>query len=116
MAKPYIEYEILPNGNLVFRATNEARHDYAQQLRERGSDSVFWDVLAPFQANGILFGIDPEDIGALTSAPIITDDLTIEDDGERTVHGKVWWFPNYCIIDPMAELFHKGRVEFTLAT
>lgn len=117
MSRTYIEYEILPNGNLVFRASNQARSDYSIQLRERGSDDVFHDMIAPFRENGQLFPIAPEWIGALTDAPIIADDWSVTDDGENIIDldAKVWWYPNYAIIDPMAELFHKGRVEFTLA-
>lgn len=111
----YTDFRILPNGNLLLTAANAARSDYAEVLRDKGSNEAFNEMLQPFRENGQLYEVLPEWIAALTSAPIITDDLTIEDDGTPVVHGRVWWFPNYCITDPMAELFHKGRVEFTLA-
>ncbi len=111
----YIEYTILPNGNLLFTASNQARADYSEELKRKGSEDVFYEVLGPYRDNGILHPIEPEWIGALTSAPIIAEYHTTEDDGTETVDGAIWWFPDYMIRDPMAELFHKGRVEFTLA-
>jgi hypothetical protein len=111
----YIEYQILPNGNLLLTASNDARADYSDELKRRGSDEVFYQMMSAWRDNGVLFPIEPEWIGALTEAPIIAEFHTVEDDGTNTVDGKVWWFPNYMITDPMKELFHKGRVEFTLA-
>lgn len=113
--KAYISHRILPNGNLLLTASNEARHDCSKRLQERGSDDVFYEIMAPFRDNGILFPIEPEWIGALTSSPIISDYESVDDDGVRSIGDIIWWFPNYQIIDPMTELAHKGRVEFIRA-
>ena len=115
MTQPYIAHEILPSGNLVFRAGNEARHDFSRRLCEVGSTEVFHEMMSPFHENGILSPIEPEWIGALTDAPIVAQYHIVEDDGSNTVEGRVWWFPDYAIRDPMSELFHKGRVEFVMA-
>ena len=54
----------------------------------------------------------PENIGALTDAPIICDDLSIDDAGTVISVGDVWWFPNYQITDPWQDLKDRGRVFF----
>jgi hypothetical protein len=60
--------------------------------------------------------VDPADIGALTSSPIICDDAwTTHDDGtfELYPEAQVWWFPNYQVEDPVAILRETGEVVFT---
>jgi hypothetical protein len=113
--KKYTDFHTLANGNLVLTAANEARSDYRAIMRARGSDHAWRNVIEPFQENGNLHQVQPEWIGALTDAPILTDDLSFDDDGTPRIEGRVWWFPSYQVIDPMEELTCKGRVEFTLA-
>lgn len=61
--------------------------------------------------------VAPEWIGALTDAPIVSDGLILHDDGSHTLapDARIWWFPNYMVSDPAAELAERGRVVFTLA-
>ena len=75
------------------------------------------DLIADYgmAENGDLYDVLPEWIGALTSAPIVTDDMTIEDNGTVVVLGQVWWFPDYAVIDPVETLVNKGKVIFTAA-
>ena len=35
----------------------------------------------------------PEDIGALTDAPILSDDIEYDDEGEVVRVGAVYWYP-----------------------
>lgn len=51
----------------------------------------------------------------MTDAPIITDNLTIEDDGTPVVNGNVWWFPGYEVKSFAEELIEKGSITFTAA-
>jgi hypothetical protein len=60
--------------------------------------------------------IAPEEIGALTSAPILSDDAERDDDGTLVAITTVYWFPNYQIISEVEELSERGYVEFELAT
>jgi hypothetical protein len=61
--------------------------------------------------------VEPEWIGALTDAPILSDGLNYPDDGGPAVvpGSSVWWFPDYMVRDPWEELAREGRVVFTLA-
>lgn len=62
--------------------------------------------------------IQPEQVGALTSSPILADchDIYRDDDsGELLGVGDVAWFPNYAVRCPWAELARTGRVVFDIA-
>jgi len=66
--------------------------------------------------------VAPENIGALTDAPILTDAPNYEDVFSAPNFGptvypdsKVWYFPNYMIEDPWFTLVKTGKVVFTLA-
>ena len=107
-----MHHEIMPNGNLAFIL--DADDDHEDVLAMRGYS---WpDML---EACGLLGNgwnsVAPETIGALTDAPIVTDDWSITDEGETQALGRIWWFPNYQVEDPAETLVEKGRVVFTLA-
>ena len=70
-------------------------------LFERALDSGYESVL-------------PEAIGALTSSPILGEDVTYGEEGEQVVGGRVWWFPNYQVIDEVKTLIDTGEVTFAL--
>lgn len=65
--------------------------------------------------NGVLYQVAPETVAALTSAPILSDDVVVEDDGTTSVLGKVWWYPDYAVRSMPEQLTRKGQVVFTLA-
>ena len=54
----------------------------------------------------------PEEIGALTDAPILSDDIEYDDEGEVVRVGVVYWYPQYDVADPVAQLLASGSVEF----
>lgn len=103
---------ILANGDLEFALDPE---DDREEVRSWCGDR--WTDL--LDACGLIgngwTSVAPEWIGALTDAPIVTNDFTLSDSGETTVHGRVWWFPNYCVEDPIETLVDTGRVVFTYA-
>lgn len=109
---------ILPNGDLKITANNEARRmiaDGARSYGYNGAEQVVGELL-----HELYEFVRPEDIGALTDAPILcgSDDCYYADDGEFTLHDAgnvpVYWFPDYCIRDPWEELRSKGYVIFSV--
>ncbi len=56
--------------------------------------------------------IQPEEIGALTDAPIIGIDVQRDDQGKLIHVGRAFWFPNYMVEDPLKTLLKKGTVVF----
>jgi len=75
-------------------------------------ESDLWDVLEYHLCNGWTW-IEPRQIGALTEAPIIARDVEMNDDGDILFVDHIYWYPEYAILDPVAELFEHGFVEFT---
>jgi hypothetical protein len=57
----------------------------------------------------------PEDVGALTEAPILTEDLDTDDEGHVRHVGVVYWYSQYQVLDPVAQLLENGYVDFERA-
>jgi hypothetical protein len=76
------------------------------------SDDALEMLLEDHFCNGFEW-VKPEDIGALTDAPIFSDDALYDDQGNLIECGHVWWYPDYQIFDPVAELFKNGEIVFT---
>lgn len=67
------------------------------------------DVLASYLENGWEW-VAPEDIGALTSGDIITDDIERDDQGNVLRVGRVYWDESYQVRDSVEELLDRGYV------
>ena len=106
-----IRAKIQKDGYLKITADNEGRADL------QGIDGYFprENVVAEeLAAHGFQF-LRPEWIGALTDAPILTNELIGEDfsqDDPPEHVGDVWWFESYQVTDPWEILKNKGRVIF----
>jgi hypothetical protein len=88
------DYEILDDA-LIVRLPADADVD---ELAE---------ALAPMLENGWEW-ITPEEIGALTDAPIISDEATRDDYGNLSELGRVFWYSSYMILDPVEEMKGDG--------
>lgn len=109
---------ILPNGDLCITADRDERRSIIGEARRDGYIAAEMAV-ADMLGDSYTF-IAPENIGALTDAPILADEPDYGD--EHNVDGPgvhpdscVWWFPNYMIEDPWFTLVKTGKVVFTLA-
>jgi hypothetical protein len=98
-----ITWRIDTAGNLVVeRQTDESPRDIFEALEAlTANDSYGW--------------LRPEEIAALTDAPIIGQDVARDDSGELVSVGAVFWYPQYETTDPIRELMERGRVIFTRA-
>lgn len=97
-------------GGLKITAGNEARRELAEADGYWARESL----VAEWLHEAFEF-LRPEEIGALTDAPILGDCDTIERDemGELTATGgPVWFFADYALLDPWEELKNRGRVTF----
>lgn len=48
--------------------------------------------------------VPPEDIGALTADPILSDDVLRDEEGRLVEVGRVYWYPDYAVRDEIEEL------------
>ena len=105
---------------LVIRLTAAGREFLKEQRSgdgtglKRGTISILHNLLKDWLCNGWEF-IRPEEIGALTSAPILSDDAKRNDQGELTDVGNVYWFSDYAVTCEIEELLAKGQVAFPKA-
>jgi hypothetical protein len=97
--------------------TPAGRHELRSRLDAGDSistDSTLYDMLEDHLSNGWEW-IRPEEIGALTSAPILSDESSRDEQGLLTEVGAIYWFPNYQVLSPTEQLLKHGQVEFDKA-
>jgi hypothetical protein len=101
----YVEFTREP-GKLKLTLLPEAREDIEVGKTQLG------DVIEHQLCNG-WERVAPEEIGALTDAPIITDDCQRDGDGKLTECGPVYAYMDYQVSDPVAVLAERGFVYLT---
>lgn len=93
----------------------EAREDVQEiASQEIDADSRLSEVIEWQLANGWSL-VQPEDVGALTDAPILSEEVETDEQGEVRGVGTVYWYPQYDVRDPVAQLLQDGYVEFVRA-
>lgn len=108
----YCNFALDNADNLIITPTKQARKDKKALLNpDRGSNDRLWDLLEDFLCSGWDW-IRPEQIGALTDAPIISNDAQYNDDGDLISINNVWAYVDYMLYDPVEKLFEDGRVIF----
>ncbi len=110
-----VEFTRTPDGNLQVSLTESGRESMPEviEMRDRcGIDAAFLDLIA-YHLGERWEHIKPEEVGALTSSIILTDDADRDDSGLLTRCGRVFWHPNYAVEDPIETLRTTGH--FVLA-
>jgi hypothetical protein len=62
-----------------------------------------WDILEYQMGNG-WERVGPEEVGALTDGPIITQEAHRDDEGKLIRCGRVYWFDSYAVVDEVEHL------------
>jgi len=111
----YASLSVLENGDLSIKITELGRGELEEFLtKTKDEREIMPDLLEDIFVNSDWGMVQPEDICALTSAPLISSGLDYDFHGLVSVD-KIWWFPNYQITNAMEELLEKGEVVFSLA-
>jgi len=98
--------EILPNEN------GRSNFDTIQEVRDaQGVNEALYALLEDHLDNGWEM-VPPEDIGALTAAPILSDEIVRDDNGRIVEAGRVYWYPDYAVRDEIEELRDKLLLLF----
>ncbi len=112
MAGKYTEFEKQSNRNLRIVLLEEARDDVQEiASKELTADSKLAQVIEWQLSNGWSM-VQPEDVGALTDAPILTEEMDTDTQGNVLKVGTVYWFLQYDVRDPVTQLLENGHVEF----
>jgi len=114
MAGKYVEFDTQANGNLHVTLFPEAREDVQEisSSQHLTSDNKLAEVIEWHIGNGWTL-VEPGDVGALTDAPILSEDINYDDHGNVQHVGVVYWYPEYEVKDPVAQLLENGFVDFT---
>lgn len=112
MAGKYTEFEKQADGNLRIVLLPEAREDVEEIASKKiDADSRLAEVIEWQLANGWSF-VRPEVVAALTDAPILSEEVETDEQGEVRGVGTVYWYPQYDVRDPVEQLLHDGSVDF----
>ena len=120
----YLEFTVLENGNLSIKATDAGIEYLRESFTTLNQDNLWCDLLEYTSCNGSYCKVEPEEVSALTESIIIADgyEFTYSEDEADTyekqiakTYGKVWWLPEYCIIDEIEKLMLGETIEFTKA-
>lgn len=102
------------SGNLTFILEPQDQADAKKLLAHHGGDdnAFLADMLARFCPHGKFVPINPEEVGALTSAPMFATQVRALEQGARAVDGDVWWYPAYEHSNFAEVLVQQGKVTF----
>jgi len=98
----YVVLEETPEGNLKMTLTDDGRRE-AEEIRTMPEEDALADLLEDHFGAGWEW-VAPEEIGALTSAMILTNDATRDDSGKLTGIGRVYWDPQYQVRSTVEDL------------
>ena len=102
----YVDLEKAQDGNLHIHLNRNGRRHFANIREQRdayGINAALHALLEDHLCSGWEM-VPPEDIGALTAAPILSDEIVRDDEGRLTEAGRVYWYPDYQVRDEIQEL------------
>ena len=103
-----MKYSISRHGDLVISASQQERNEIKARMDEAdfNSDDTMYEILEPLFCNSDLQFCFPEEIGALTNAPILcrrNDDDSIDE---------AWCFMDYQVRSVQQDLAEDGQAIF----
>ena len=110
----YVNLRKTEEGDLEILLTGEGQvnFDTVQEVRDaHGIHSALLALLEDHLCNGWEM-VPPEDLGALTAAPILSDEIERDEGGRVVEAGRVYWFPDYAVRDEIEELREKLVLVF----
>jgi hypothetical protein len=116
MSNTLVDFTVTPQGNLLITLLPEGMDAIEEMIEEHGSDylgsdACFRELIEHQLCNGWT-EVSPEDIGALTSGIILSDNVETNDDGKIVDIGRVYWDSQYAVQSAARELYEGGKVEF----
>lgn len=107
-----MRFQIEANGNLTLKMESEDGAVIQQFLSIWHDDHL---VLARLleETNSKFQAVTPDQVGALTDAPMLTDEIEYKNEGDGIgIVGTVWWYPQYEHKSFMSELVKNKQVTF----
>lgn len=111
----YVDFNVV-DGNLEITLLPEGKEfileTQSDPEKNIGSNDFFYDLVEWQVCNGWDF-VQPEEVGALTSSLILSENTERDDQNGLVQVGRVFWFPNYQVESEVETLLEKGKVVFT---
>lgn len=108
----WVSLAVKPNGDLQICLTEEGKA-HEDDWRGKTSDESLWNLTEDLVGNGKMGWLQPEEIGALTDAPILALGIVSRNDkGELEAGPSVYWHERYQVDDPIEEMLTAGEVIF----
>jgi len=112
----YTDFEILPNGDLKITLNPEGKIELTEtqeQYKDSWNDfDLFYNIIDYHLCNGWT-RLYPEDVGALTESPILSQDVSYNDNGDIETVGDIFWYPNYQVENLAEKLLENGYLIFS---
>lgn len=105
--------EQVSSGNLLLTLEDsDDVEDLKRLVEERGEQSVWHDLFEPYFTNGSYTPVDPNThYFGLTDDPyMVCESVTYEDNGDITIEGSCFHFPNYMLDSALDRLLNYGEV------
>jgi hypothetical protein len=107
----YVNLKTDKDKNLIIILNKKTASFIKDELFKTSSNDALWTLLEDHFENGLEW-IKPEEIGALTDAPIFSDNVVRNDLNELIAIDSVWYDEDYMIVSPIVELFETGKTIF----
>jgi len=118
MSQALTTFALTPHGNLQIALTDAGREalredwgfdgdgQLTEAARERYDPVAALDALFAYQVENGWDMTSSREVGALVSedAPMISDSIVRDDNGEIVWYGALYWYEPYAILDPVAQL------------
>lgn len=108
----YVNFDILPDGNLKITLTNEGREEITELKQKYGdNDEAIFSDLIEYQLGNGYHWVQLKDIAALTDSLIISDMLIDEETTEEEINAtNVWWYPDYMVRSYLDGIENEGVI------
>lgn len=106
-----MKHSFSETGNLIITVDDEEKAQLVEAGDDIHLDTFMHDFLEPITCNSDVDWVRPEEIGALTSAPILGI-VSRNDDGEIEETHNIWWYPNYAVTSVCEDLLEYGQAVF----
>ncbi len=113
----YVDLIPTDRGNLRIALTADGK-DEVETFRIEKYQHGTWAALVCLLDDHLSCGwelIAPEELAALTSAPILGTGIDRDDQGKICRVEHLYWFPDYAIRDEIEELLTAGEITFDRA-
>ena len=84
--------------------------DEREEFLDMPTDKALAELMEDHLGSGWML-VDPEDVGALTNAPMLTDDWGYDEDGNLEI-GQIYWFPDYAVRNEIKEILSRKGAFF----